>query len=988
MPEIFIPFAGGIDEATSPELVNPQSAVLVLQNGLHDKKGSISKSRGCVTTPYTTTKLEGGSITTGRALSSIGDALVMVDDAQAVRAWSPGFAKWANAGELPFCDVSRTPIAGIPNEAPYTTAVYGNGVYVVGWIQARGSADWVRTAVVEQATGVVLAEAWLDDTDHFRMAIVGDDAVAMYEDSGGAVRIASLDTTDPASGWTARTSFTGHKAGMTSANGTLLYDIMATDATHFVVAYPYGSGTSRVGVLRYETVGWTLAHTINIATASTDPEQISIAGDDVLWVLYSYGTAARVVCVSLADLTTIGTTATWHTFTATPWWATVVSTGTQTADVIGCDYGNAETYKSSLSIGGGACVAASSAGLPAGPVIGASHAFRLSSRNYVLMYDETQTSFVLVDWTETPVSGTFDPLAVATFAQRLVPVSIDSVNGGMHQRAMAVSGVQALAVPVKRSPGTMSVEVVEFDFAPEVPTRTKWGESLQFSGGIVTQYDGRNVEEVNHITAPLFTTSNVAGALAAGTYQHIIVCERQDANGNWHPSANSATVTSTLGAPGAIRLTMYPPLSRKADVSRFRFAIYRSLTAASAPYYFVAYASTPAAGALYVTYDDAATDATISANAKLYIQPGAPYTSQPRRSPPALKHLTVHRNRIFGAAEDGVSVWYSAERVLGEGAWFADAFQMQVEQGGEIQAIWSQAGRLVVAKTGSLYVIDGSGPPENGGNGTEFTSPQRLPSDVGCVNDRSVVPTDMGTFFQSSRGIEILTRAFQVGWIGEPIEDTLAAYPVIASAGLDDAEGLVRFACVDDLDTPTAGRVIVYDLNNKAWSVHAYADEAVDHTVHGSAWHWLSAGGQVYQERTEADASAYLDASTWRTLQVETGWIKLAGINQEAAVRKVTVFLEAQTHSDVTVAVAYDDGASYDQSQTWTAAEVDGLYRPHLELDVSEQKCRSLKVKVSDATPTDPGTYPVTTGQGPRLYGVAVEYDVIGGARRREDGAR
>ncbi len=554
------------------------------------------------------------------------------------------------------------------------------------------------------------------------------------------------------------------------------------------------------------------------------------------------------------------------------------------------------------------------------------------------------------------------------------------------------TNVYAYAIPVKRAPGSCSVEVVEFDFNAAAPSTTAFGSSLQMSGGVLTQFDGRGCDEVNFVEKPVAgVAANTGAALANGDYQHVVVFERTDANGDWHASAPSDVYTTTTsGGTQNIRLTLYPPLSRRLDMERFRFAIYRSLKDAGAPFYFVAYVAMPGTGATSVSYDDYITDTVIAANRVLYTEPGGVGVARPHRSPPALAYLTEHQDRIAGVAEDRITVWYSAPRVAGEGAWFADAFQLQVEQGGPITALWSQSGRLVVAKAGSLYVIDGDGPAENGGNGTEFTVPVRLPCDVGCVTQRSVVSTDIGTFFLSSRGIELMDRSFQVQYIGEPIADTVRTYAELSSAVLDSAAGFVRFALVDSLSAPTTGRIVMYDIQNKAWSVHTYADEAVAQTVHSSAWHWLAAGGQVYVERTTADASAYLDGSAWRTMSVETGWIKL-GLLQDSQIWGATLLYDQHTDHDLTIEIAYDYDGAWTTFGTWDSDELYDL-DGKVEIRPDNARAHAFKLRISDATPSGATHSTVGTGRGSTFVGLAVDAGArVGtthGAPRVSSGAR
>lgn len=969
-----MPFAGGVDESTQRHLVDPRQAFHALQNLTHTKRGAVSKSPGTVTAPYTLVDLDAAAITTGRTLDSLGDKLVASDASGVVRVWSPAFAAWAEVGQLPECTVTRRAVSGTQSETPYLVAAYEptNDVYVVVWVQYRPTNGWLRAAVVERATGAVLAEDWIDEGEHCRIATVGTYVAVTFVNGTGNVVVFYLDCNDPTAGWTdSGLGWAG--ADLDTAAGTLIYDMMPVGSTALIIAYGLAAGVNRIQLRRVETAGWTLTNSATVATASTTPVALAIGGTDVCWVTYAYGAAARAVCLSVTDLTSVGTTVTWRTFGVDPVWLAVVSTGTQTATVMGSSAGatlnDSLTARASLGISAGAVTSASAAVLLGQPFMGAGSILRIGTDDYVPLWDQEIETVSLVRFNYDS-SGFSDGVVVASFAPRLLASgNVAAVAGPMHAKPMSLGNSEyAWAWGVRRGPGAYSAEVVEFNFAPERPTRTLFAESLQYSGGVVTQYDGRDVDTVSFVGRPsVAATTGVAGSgIANGTYLYIAVFERVDAAGQWHPSAPSDPFSVTVsGGPRPITVVVSQPHEVRVSTERHRIALYRTQTLSST-YYLVDYVPIEPV-AQYSTYVDTASDATIAANATLYIQPGVLGTSRPRRAPPALRHLCVHQDRLVGVAEDGVSVWYSAPRVPGEGAWFDDAFQFQVEQGGDITALWSQDGRLVVAKRRALYVVDGDGPPENGGNGNEFSPPVRLPVHVGCVTSRALATSDAGTFFVSERGIELLTRSMQVAWIGEAIEDTLAAYPDVASILVEPLSSLVRFLLVDDIDTPTACRLAVYDMNNKSWEVRTLPAVAVDQCLHDGVWHFLAATGQVYQET----AASYLDGSTWRTASLETAWISM-GLLQDQHTWSAHLLFEQHTDHDLTVEVAYNhDDSTWTTQGTYDSDEVaasDG----QIEIRPANARARAIKLRISDATPTGTANT-VGTGRGSTWIGLAVD---------------
>ena len=102
---------------------------------------------------------------------------------------------------------------------------------------------------------------------------------------------------------------------------------------------------------------------------------------------------------------------------------------------------------------------------------------------------------------------------------------------------------------------------------------------------------------------------------------------------------------------------------------------------------------------------------------------------------------------------------------------------------------------------------------------------------VGCIETRSVIQTAIGVFFQSIRGIELLTRSQEVFWIGEPVRDTLDANPVVSSAVIDDRTSRVMLVL---RYRRRRGEILVYDMNEKLWTVSTFDPLVIPSAVSGA----------------------------------------------------------------------------------------------------------------------------------------------------------
>jgi hypothetical protein len=283
-------------------------------------------------------------------------------------------------------------------------------------------------------------------------------------------------------------------------------------------------------------------------------------------------------------------------------------------------------------------------------------------------------------------------------------------------------------------------------------------------------------------------------------------------------------------------------------------------------------------------------------------------------------------------------------------------------------------GALYIFTSTQILRIRGNGPNDSGME-NDFTVPDIVPTDVGCTESRSIVATTMGIFFQSTRGIYLLTRGGEPIYVGQSIEDTLASYPVIKAATLVAGSNEVRFECWSS-ETGTTGQTIVYNYNFKTWSVFNRYDTdqaiatcpAVSSIVANGSYSWLTRYGVVYEEST----TSYTDNGHWVTLTIASAWARGSGIQGWARFRQVNLIAEEKDKHDITIAVGFDGAAAFEESHTFTQSDRIGWDTPLLmaEYQIGHQKAGSVRVKVSDSAPTG---FSATTGQGPLLIGLQLE---------------
>ena len=368
--------------------------------------------------------------------------------------------------------------------------------------------------------------------------------------------------------------------------------------------------------------------------------------------------------------------------------------------------------------------------------------------------------------------------------------------------------------------------------------------------------------------------------------------------------------------------------------------------------------------------------------APCYAQPGIPNTAQFKVTPPALSCMIAHGDRLVGC--DGKTIWFSGQNIYGEGYWFADLFQFTIETGGPITALASMDGDLIVFKRGAIAFVYGQGPPDNGAGG-DFSPPQFIATDVGCIEPRSVVVTPAGTIFLSLKSFELLSRSRQLTpGFGYEVEDSITANPVVTSAVLDELQGQVTFTCLPTEGSAT-GITITYNYVFGVWTTGTVGDGTTANVAAKSAimWGqqpattpirtWLQSTGNVFQEST----TSYLDAGAWVSTTALSPWIKANGVAGFQMARSLILQAQRYTGHDLTISIAYDYSASYTDVRTWTAAQLAALSTSNeaLQVDLTQPECTAFRVKITDATPSS-GV--VGTGQGASLWGMQIEVGANG----------
>ncbi len=973
------PFSAGIDEGTRDEVVEAGAGWLVLENGRQDQTGGYSTRAGF--TALSTTLLDATTPTAGYRLIADGRTVLRICDGTA-QVFDGVSSRWKSLGRVPEVDVR---LRSLPTVAVNTGSTYAhsgdlaycNGYLVNTWLATNLAASSADTliAVTNAATGsVVRAPEAVGAASTMPgeplLATYGNYVILIRSSAAATITAHYLDTTSAATITTGWVAF-GASIATDMLNGPIAYAVQSL-SDRVALAYVNNSaGVSQITVKTLTVAGGVL-QTQALNTASVTPIHVAVCGStsDTLWVTWDEATLIRAQGLSPSSITsTLATKATIITLPTGCLFVGIAQSATAGAARIIANDSSATTTartRSVVTTAGAAVASGTECRVPFARCL--QRPWQYAGRFYaVVSASPDQKTNTIVDWTDAvtymrPV-GVIDPGLCSESVCLLATTVVSATSSTLYMLAT-----------VTRSGAADATMLVEMDYA----SSRRWmpcayGDSMFLSGGLLSYSDGVRVAEASFLYRPKVptTTNGGTGITATTGWRYVCVFEEVDGDGNWHISGISTPSTITGAITNKTITVSTMPLSISARVntlpataSGVRVAFYRTLDGGVAPYYRVGFTPNDTS-VTAVTFADAVSDAVLAANAKLYEQPGVPGTAQDRRPPPGLSMLVVYNGCLVGAT--GSDVWYSGQNVSGEGAWFNPVFQVPVPGDGDITAIWVMDGTLFVSKRREIYAITGEAPSDNAATGG-LGLPRRLAVDVGCIESRSICVTAFGTFFQSDRGIEILTRSQAVQWIGQPVQNTLAVCPIVTSATVDPGSAcvLIELAAAESAGLVTsAGRTLVYDLSLQKWvSIDrrrnsAGATDAPSQSAcmiyTGSAYRyaWLSAAGVVHYESTtslDADGSPVCKRAV-------SANVRAAGFQGFQHVNKTLLLAKYLTPHDLSLSFAYDYSAVFKTARLYTSADLAAvtLVLPNMQLEHDmhdDARCEAVRVQLQEAPPS------------------------------------
>lgn len=955
---IEIPFGGGINTKTNPRRLQPPELEDLQNLVFTDAPGYKARYGSAV---FTTTDSGGSAISNCEQLATHGNQLLLFDN-EILYSYDTVSTEWARMRSfLTKPTLTQEYIGGQTSEhyAPSTAEV--SGVRVVAFNDAD-SADYDLTVeIYDTTTGARLAKTTLSDAFEARCVASSNALYVFYVDpTNNNIEYVKATVADPG-------TITSPTAAKSDAHADDQFNLTKdpTDSDGFIIGYKRENTGAELAAFTFDASSDTAGSTVTITSSSPDNDfdQIVMCANQSFVFFGGHETnttgdvfiyRATLSLGSPAHVDSATTTGTSPERTAI---ATDTSASDNSPDHFMWQEGNSMWYTAGQTI----------ATALAGPQV--IYNCGIASNGF---YDTTisQSMMWLVSYQGTTTLGTCFLLyslddrveAQARFGAGIAyaddsyaPANVwlessnDWVFPGIGNRR-AVTSTDARVFSGK----TCLLGKANFVTAGNYQS-VEFGDTTFFvAGNTLWEYDGSQVCSNNFLVYPVGITTaqaSAGGSLESGKqYNYRVYYEYRDNKGNIARSTTGKVVTVTLNSTNTETTLTIPTLNRSehpfaGTEKAVSIAVYRSEgdanVAAGAPFYRCSSIDPSATGANgyirndinseTVSFNDELADSTLINRELDYLNTG----ELDNVAVPDVKYIAIAKSRLWAVSSLYPDICYFSKlKGSGDAVAFNETNQLVLPPDSDpdgITAIAELNHFVVFFKSESIYVVSGDG-PDNLGRGF-FNEPQRVTSDVGCSEPRSVVAYDGGILFKSDKGIYRLGQNLDVKYIGAPVEEYNSQD--ITAATLVNDQNQIRFLT-------SSGRMLVFDYLVGQWTTFTgWTGISAVNWRNGDVYCWAEADGTVHQE----DSSTYGDNGTAVDWSFTTAPITLQGLG--GFYRMQRVLFEGDYGTAVRFEVTpYYNGVSTGTEAAVTSASLTTNDPFRVVFNMPRQKFSDVKFKV------------------------------------------
>jgi hypothetical protein len=275
----------------------------------------------------------------------------------------------------------------------------------------------------------------------------------------------------------------------------------------------------------------------------------------------------------------------------------------------------------------------------------------------------------------------------------------------------------------------------------------------------------------------------------------------------------------------------------------------------------------------------------------------------PNDAPPASEVICASKNRLFVAGgDDNDVVTYSKAYTRNAGPAFSLAFTRRISfVPGPITGIAAMDDKIVVFKNPGILWWSGNGPSVSGVN-DDFTPTQLLTTELGCLNASSLVATQDGIYFQSSKGLWLLTRSLELVQVGAPVQAFNSQ--TVVSAVMLPRTTQMRFGCLEDTALVYHYRMLA-PFAGAAGAIGQWTTftnhAQMGATIWRGAYAFVRADGSVWLEN-----DGFEDPNGAIHAVVKTAWLKAGGPLQSGQHRQFALLGAYAGPHQLRIDIAHD----------------------------------------------------------------------------------
>ncbi len=360
-----------------------------------------------------------------------------------------------------------------------------------------------------------------------------------------------------------------------------------------------------------------------------------------------------------------------------------------------------------------------------------------------------------------------------------------------------------------------------------------------------------------------------------------------------------------------------------------------------------------------VLFTDTTSDYLLAFNEQLYTNGGA----VDNIAVPATGIITQYQNRLIAIpSENRYQIMYSKQTGRSVGSallspvqFSATSFYINYDQrGGPGSMVFPLDDKLIIFKENTAFFMYGQGPAPNGTN-NDFSVPQLITNDCGCIDPVSVINMPTGLMFKSSKGVYQLNRSLQTTYIGADVE-AFNQYG-ISSTQLIPSTNQVRFSLIG------ISSVLMYDYFMGQWSVFTGLN-TVDSIIADNLYTYLD---RTYNMLLQEAPGVFTDNNQPIKIKIVTSWLSFVGFQGFQRVYKMLLDADYFSPHLLNIRLAYDFNPNptqqiqinpssfvqfpYGSSFTYGSTSPYGDEAPQTYqygLNNQTQKCQSIQVTIEE----------------------------------------